>query len=59
MEFLKEMADDFLQRKKLWLLPILIFTDLFGVLLVFTDVKALAPFIYKIFSLFVKCIAKF
>ncbi len=49
MEFLKEMADYFLQRKKLWLLPILIVTALFGFLIVFTEGTALAPFIYTIF----------
>jgi len=36
-------------RKKLWLLPIVIVLLLFGVLLVFAQSSALAPFIYTIF----------
>ncbi len=36
-------------RKKFWLLPIVIVMLLFGVLLVFAQSSALAPFIYTIF----------
>ena len=37
------------ERKKLWLLPILIMMLLVGGLLVFAQGSALAPFIYTIF----------
>ncbi|HKR60873.1 MAG TPA: DUF5989 family protein [Pyrinomonadaceae bacterium] len=36
-------------RKKFWLLPIIVVLMLFGVLLVFAQSSALAPFIYTIF----------
>lgn len=37
------------ERKKFWLLPIIIVMVLFGTLLVFAQSSALAPFIYTIF----------
>ncbi|MGB8510410.1 MAG: DUF5989 family protein [Pyrinomonadaceae bacterium] len=37
------------QNKKLWLLPIIVVLLLMGVLLVFAQTSALAPFIYTIF----------
>lgn len=36
-------------RKKWWLLPIIILMIIFGMLLVFAQGSALAPFIYTIF----------
>lgn len=36
-------------RKKWWLGPIMIFLMLLGVLIVFTEGSALAPFIYALF----------
>ena len=36
-------------RKKWWLLPVLIVLLLVGILLVFAETSALAPFIYTIF----------
>lgn len=36
-------------RKKFWLLPIIIVLLAFGVLLIFAQTSALAPFIYTIF----------
>ncbi len=36
-------------RKKYWLGPIMIFLLLLGVLIVFTEGSALAPFIYALF----------
>jgi len=41
-EFLKE-------RKKYWLLPIIIMLLLLGLLIIFTQSSAVAPFIYTIF----------
>lgn len=37
------------ERKKWWLLPIVIFLLLLGVLIVLTEGSALAPFIYALF----------
>ncbi len=37
------------ERKKYWLLPILIVLLLFGTLIVFTQGSAVAPFIYTLF----------
>jgi hypothetical protein len=36
-------------RKKMWLVPILVFLLLVGVLLVFSESSAVAPFIYTLF----------
>ena len=36
-------------RKKLWLIPLVILTLLFGALVVLTQSSAVAPFIYTIF----------
>ena len=37
------------ERKKWWLLPLLVLCVLIGLLLVFAQTSALAPFIYTIF----------
>jgi drug/metabolite transporter superfamily protein YnfA len=37
------------ERKKFWLLPIVVIMLLFGVLMVFAESSALAPFIYTLF----------
>ena len=49
MEFLKDMLRFFMQRKKFWLLPLVIVLLLFGVLVVMTSGSAIAPFIYSVF----------
>ena len=36
-------------RKKLWLLPMILMTVLFGLLLVLAESSAVAPFIYTLF----------
>lgn len=36
-------------RKKWWLLPILLLTVLFGLILIFAQGSPLAPFIYTVF----------
>jgi hypothetical protein len=36
-------------RKKFWLLPIIIILLLLGILIVFTESSAVAPFIYALF----------
>ena len=37
------------QNKKLWMLPIVIVFIVLGILLVFAETSALAPFIYTVF----------
>ncbi|CUS36516.1 conserved hypothetical protein [Candidatus Nitrospira nitrosa] len=37
------------ERKKFWLLPIVLVLMLFSVLIVFTQGSALAPFVYTLF----------
>jgi hypothetical protein len=49
MDFLKDLWGFLKVRKKFWLLPIIIFMLLFGVLIVLTAGSAIAPFIYAIF----------
>jgi len=36
-------------RKKMWLLPLLVFLLLIGALIVFSESSAVAPFIYALF----------
>mgnify|MGYP000878723145 CR=1 FL=1 len=49
MEFLIEFFRFLKNRKKYWLLPIIIILMLFGFLIVLTEGTAVAPFIYQIF----------
>jgi len=49
MEFIKDLWGFLKVRKKFWLLPIILFMLLFGVLIVLTGGSAIAPFIYAIF----------
>ena len=49
MDFLNEFYNFLKVRKKYWLLPIIIVLMFFGLLIVFTEGSAVAPFIYQIF----------
>ncbi len=49
MSFLIEFCKFLNVRKKYWLLPILFVLVLFGILIVFSQGSAIAPFIYTIF----------
>ncbi len=49
MEFLADLWKFMKQRKKFWLLPVIIVLLLLGVLLVIGTSGALAPFIYTLF----------
>ena len=49
MDFIAEMWRYLRVRKKIWMLPILIFLALFGGLIVLTQGTAVAPFIYTLF----------
>lgn len=48
-ELIKDFAGFMAQRKKFWLLPIVIVMLLLGALIVLAEGSALAPFIYTIF----------
>ncbi len=47
--FVAELWGFMRERKKFWLLPIILVLLLFGVLLVLTEGTAVAPFIYTLF----------
>ncbi len=49
LEFAKELWLFLSERKKFWLLPIIVILGAFGALLVFTQGSAVAPFIYTLF----------
>ncbi|MFC2113914.1 DUF5989 family protein [Bacteroidota bacterium] len=49
MEFLKDLWSFLKQRKKFWLLPLIILFLLFGLLLFLSTGSAIAPFIYPLF----------
>ncbi len=49
LENLKEFKEFLLKRKLFWLAPILIMLLLFGLLLIFAQSSAVAPFIYTLF----------
>ena len=48
IDFLKEFWEFLNERKKYWLLPIIIVLALFGVLIVLSQGSSVAPFIYTI-----------
>ena len=49
LDFIKEFWEFLLERKKYWLLPIIMVLALFGILIVLSQGSAVAPFIYTIF----------
>ena len=49
MSFLKEFWEFLRERKKYWLIPIIIVLVLFGGLIILSQGSAIAPFIYTIF----------
>jgi hypothetical protein len=49
LSLLKEFFEFLMERKKFWLLPIIILLVLLSVLLVMTQSSALSPFIYTLF----------
>jgi len=48
-EFLHELWGFVRERKKFWLLPVIMFLFLLGSLVVLTEGSAVAPFIYTLF----------
>lgn len=49
MEFIKEFFLFLKERKKWWLVPLIIIFVIFGGLIFLTNGSALAPFIYSLF----------
>ena len=49
MEFLKDLWGFLKERKKFWLLPMILVLLFFGVLIVLSSGSAIAPFIYTLF----------
>ena len=49
LAFLKEFLEFLKERKKYWLIPIIVVLALFGVLIVLSQGSVVAPFIYTIF----------
>lgn len=49
MEFIKDLWGFMRERKKFWLLPIILVLLLLGMLIVFAEGSAVAPFIYTLF----------
>ncbi|MFH1913899.1 MAG: DUF5989 family protein [Pseudomonadota bacterium] len=49
MDFIKDLWGFLRERKKFWLLPIILVLLLFGALIVLTSGSAIAPFIYTVF----------
>lgn len=48
-EFVLELWGFLRERKKFWLMPIILVLFLLGALIVFTEGSAVAPFIYTLF----------
>jgi hypothetical protein len=48
-EFMSEIWAFMKERKKFWLLPIILFLGFLGTLIVLTEGSAVAPFIYTLF----------
>jgi len=46
MEFLKDIFQFLMERKKWWLLPIIFALLILGLLLIFAESSAVAPFVY-------------
>ncbi|MEK9769996.1 MAG: DUF5989 family protein [Betaproteobacteria bacterium] len=49
MELLKDLIGFMIERKKLWMAPIIFVLVLLGSLVVLTEGSAIAPFIYTLF----------
>ena len=49
MELIKDLLGFLVERKKLWMAPIILVLLLFGSLIVLTEESAVAPFIYTLF----------
>jgi hypothetical protein len=49
MSFIRDLSEFMLERKKFWLIPVLVLMAIFGGLIVLTKGSVVAPFIYTLF----------
>ncbi len=49
MEFLRDLWGFLKQRKKFWLIPLIVILIFLGILIVLSSGTAIAPFIYTLF----------
>ncbi len=49
MEFLKDIWNFLKERKKFWLIPMIIILLLVGILVIFGGSSSVAPFVYTLF----------
>ncbi|MDX2431909.1 MAG: DUF5989 family protein [Bacteroides sp.] len=49
MEFLRDLWSYMRERKKVWLIPLIVILLLFGTIIVLSSGSAIAPFIYTLF----------
>ncbi len=49
IDFIKDLWQFMRERKKLWLIPVIIIIVLLGLLIYFVEGTAVAPFIYTLF----------
>jgi hypothetical protein len=49
MDFIKDLWLYLRERKKFWLIPVIVILLLLGILIIFGGSSAIAPFIYTIF----------
>ena len=49
MDFILEIINFIMVRKKYWLVPIILFLLMYGGIIIITQGSAVAPFIYTIF----------
>jgi hypothetical protein len=49
MEFIRDLWGFLRERKKFWLIPLIVILILMGVLIVLSSGSAIAPFIYTLF----------
>jgi hypothetical protein len=49
MDFLRDFWQYMKERKKWWLIPVIVILLIFGVLIVLSSGSAIAPFIYTLF----------
>lgn len=49
MEFIKDLYTFLMERKKWWLIPIVLALVVLGLLMIFAESSAVAPFVYPLF----------
>jgi hypothetical protein len=49
LQIIREMFQFLLERKKYWMIPLIVILILIGVLIIISEGSAIAPFIYTLF----------